>query len=183
MRTDEEMMWKTLSSEYVLRDPWMTVRRDRMLLPTGEILDPCWALEYPEWVSVLAFAKDGRMVFERQYRHGLQIVEYEIPAGVVEKGESPLEAAQRELAEETGYGGGEWEPWMQTCANPSVMNNLTHVFIARQVEPLTDRHLDRTEDIEVYLLTEQEVFDLLCKDSIKQSLMAAPLWKYFATKR
>ncbi len=63
------------------------------------------------------------------------------------------------------------------------MNNLTHVFIARQVEPLTDRHLDRTEDIEVYLLTEQEVFDLLCKDSIKQSLMAAPLWKYFATKR
>jgi 8-oxo-dGTP pyrophosphatase MutT (NUDIX family) len=182
MRTDEEMMWKTLSTEYVLIDPWMTVRRDRMLLPSGEILDPCWALEYPDWVSVIAITTDGRFVFERQYRHGLHIVEYEIPAGVTEEGETPLQAARRELAEETGYGGGQWEPWMVTSANPSVMNNLTHVFLARGVEPLTDRHLDRTEDIEVYLLSEQDVLDLLASDSIKQSLMAAPLWKYFASR-
>jgi 8-oxo-dGTP pyrophosphatase MutT (NUDIX family) len=183
MRTDEEMMWKTLSSEYLLRDPWMTVRRDRMQLPTGQILDPCWALEYPDWVSVIALTKDGKMILERQYRHGLRIVEYEIPAGVIEKGETPLEAARRELAEETGYGGGEWEPWMQTCANPSMMNNITHVFLARNVEPMTERHLDRTEDIEVYQLSEEEVYELVANDSIKQSLMAAPLWKYFATKK
>jgi hypothetical protein len=56
------------------------------------------------------------------------------------------------------------------------------VFLARGVEPLTDRHLDRTEDIEVYLLSEQDVLDLLASDSIKQSLMAAPLWKYFASR-
>lgn len=177
------MMWKTLSSEYLLRDPWMTVRRDRMQLPTGQILDPCWALEYPDWVSVIALTKDGKMILERQYRHGLRIVEYEIPAGVIEKGETPLEAARRELAEETGYGGGEWEPWMQTCANPSMMNNITHVFLARNVEPMTERHLDRTEDIEVYQLSEEEVYKLVANDCIKQSLMAAPLWKYFATKK
>ena len=107
-RTDEEMKWKTLSSEYVVKEPWMTVRKDKLLLPDGRVKDDYWSLEYPDWINVIATTKDGHYIFERQYRHGLDCVAWEIPAGVIEKGEEPLAAARRELMEETGFGGGEW---------------------------------------------------------------------------
>lgn len=113
-RSDEELRWKTLSSEYILKEPWMTVRKDCMQLPNGNINPAYWCLEYPDWINVIAITDDGKYVFERQYRHGLDIVEWEIPAGVVEKGEEPMHAAQRELMEETGFGGGEWELFMES---------------------------------------------------------------------
>ena len=59
-----------------------------------------YVLEYPDWVNVIAITESGDFVMERQYRHGLQWTGYEICAGVCESGESPLEAAQRELYEE-----------------------------------------------------------------------------------
>ena len=89
-RTDEEMKWKTLSSEYVVKKPWMTVRKDKLLLPDGRVKDDYWSLEYPDWINVIATTKDGHYIFERQYRHGLDCVAWEIPAGVIEKGEEPL---------------------------------------------------------------------------------------------
>ena len=179
-RSDDEMRWKTVSSEYVIREPWMTVRKDKMMLPDGRVKEGYWSLEYPDWINVIALTKSGEFIFERQYRHGLGIVEFEIPAGVIEKGETPLEAARRELMEETGFGGGNWQLFMETCQNPGTCNNITHTFLARGVEPKGERHLDDNEDIDVYLLSEAEVRGILERDEIKQSMMSAPLWKYFA---
>ena len=93
---------------------------------------------------------------------------------------SPLEAARRELLEETGYGGGEWRPLTCICANPATQNNLTHCFLATGVERIGDQHLDTTEDIRVHLFTREELLELLRTDRIRQALMAAPLWRYFA---
>ena len=146
--------WKLLDSEYLIRRPWLTARRDCVQLPDGTV----------------------------QYRHGLQDVFMELVAGTCEQGEDPLAAAQRELLEETGYAGGEWTPYGVLSANPTSMNNLSHIFLATGVERVAEQHLDDTEDIAVHLLTEQEVLALLRADRIKQALMAAPLWKYFATR-
>ena len=115
-----------------------------------------------------------------QYRHGLQDIFTELVAGVAEKGETPLEAAKRELLEETGFGGGEWTLNTVLSANPGSQNNLTYSFIARGVEQITGQHLDTTEDVSVRILTREEVYRLLADDEMKQALMAAPLWKYFA---
>lgn len=90
-----------------------------------------------------------------------------------------LAAAQRELAEETGYGGGEWRLLMTVSANPSTHSNLTHCFLATGVEKIGEQHLDPTEDLRVHLLTREEVLELLRTDRIQQALMAAPLWRYF----
>lgn len=97
------MEWKTLKSEYIIRRPWLTARRDTVELPTGVVNDEYYVLEYPDWINVIAVTPDGRMVFVRQYRHALGQTCFEIVAGVIEKGEEPLEAARRELLEETGY--------------------------------------------------------------------------------
>lgn len=174
--------WKILDREYLFKRPWLTARRDKVQLPDGRINPEYYVLEYPDWINVIAITKTGMFVMVEQYRHGLQDVFTELVGGVIEPGEDPLAAARRELLEETGFAGGDWELYMVISQNPSTSNNYTYCFIARGVEETARQHLDETEDIAVKLLTEQEVKNMLVNDQIKQALMAAPLWKYFATK-
>ena len=179
---NEEKKWRVLSSEYLIKRPWLTARRDVAELPDGRINHEYYVLEYPDWVNIIAVTKDGRIVMERQYRHGLGNTCYELPCGVIEAGETPLEAAKRELQEETGYAGGEWKEWMTLSPNPATSTNLAHSFLAVGVEKVSGQHLDATEDIDVYLLSQDEVRELLAENQILQALMAAPLWKYFYEK-
>lgn len=180
MRTDNEMMWKTLESDVIIDRPWLQARRDRVQLPNGKVHEEYYVLHYPTWINVIAITCDGMMVLERQYRHAAKKVGTEIVAGCVEPGEMPIEAARRELQEETGYTGGTWTELMKIAPNPSTMDNYCHCFLAEGVELTSERCLDETEDIEVILKTKQETFAMLCKGELEQALMVAPLWKYFA---
>jgi 8-oxo-dGTP pyrophosphatase MutT (NUDIX family) len=175
--------WKILRSEYISRRPWMTARRDEVQLPDGRIIPEYWVLEFPDWVNVIALTKDGDMVMVRQYRHALGLTEYELCAGVMEEGESPLEAAKRELLEETGFGGGTWTEFMSICANPSNHTNLAHTFLAVGVERVCEQHLDATEELTCHVLSQDEVFGMLQRGEIFQALMAAPLWRFFYERR
>lgn len=177
---DKEMKWKTLEQKYIIKRPWLTARVDKVELPTGAIIDEYYVLEYPDWVNTIAITKEGKFVFVRQYRYGIGKTVDELCAGVIEKGEEPLAAAKRELMEETGFGGGKWQEWMQISANPGTHTNITHCFLAHDVELVGKQHLDRGEDIDVQLFTRGEVLHKLRNGEIWQSLMAAPLWKYFA---
>lgn len=173
--------WTQLKSERIVsRPPWLSVRCDEVRLPDGRVIPEYYILEYPDWINVIAITEDGRFVMERQFRYGLGRTCYEIPAGVMEPGETPEEAARRELEEETGYVGGTWTEIMTLSGNATSMNNLSHSFLAMGVKPNGKVHLDATEDLEVKLLTRDEVYALLLNDAIKQSLMAAPLWRYFS---
>lgn len=173
--------WKTLKSEYIIKRPWLTARRDVVQLPNGEINDEFYVLEYPDWINVIAITPDDHFVFVRQYRYALDLDSVELCAGVIEPNETPEEGARRELLEETGFGGGEWQEFMTIGQNPSTCNNLTHCFIATGVEKIQDQHLDRTEDIDVVLLSREQVLEMLNSDTLKQALMLAPLWRYFAS--
>lgn len=176
--------WKTLNSRYLIKRPWLTARCDCVELPSGIQMPEYYVLEYPDWINVIAITKDNEFVFVEQYRHGLGEVSMELCAGVCEnKDGSHLESAKRELLEETGYAGGQWEHFMTLSANTSTMNNLTYCFVAKGVELVSSQHLDDTEDINVHLLSLDEVRQLLLSDSIRQSLMAAPLWKYMAINK
>lgn len=178
---DKTRRWKILSTEYLIRRPWLTARRDKVQLPDGRINPEYYVVEYPDWVNVIAITKEGRFVMERQYRHAVGMTCYELPCGVMEEGETTLQAAQRELMEETGYGNGTWSELMEITPNPSSMSNFTHCFLAKGVEKITEPHLDATEELEVYLLKEDEVKALLKNDELIQSLMIAPLLKYFSS--
>lgn len=173
------MRWTQLHSEYIIRRPWLTARRDKVQLPNGRVLDEYYVLEYPTWINVVAIDRRGLMVLERQYRHARQLVSTEIVAGCVEPGETPLEAAKRELLEETGYTGGTWSELMTIAPNPSTMSNLCHCYLAEGVERTAEPHLDAGEDIEVFLKTKGEVREMLGQGTFQQALMVAPLWKYF----
>ena len=170
--------WKVLESEYLVRRPWLTARRDRLELPDGRIIPEYYVLEYPDWVNVIAITKDGQFIMERQYRHAARKISLELPCGVMEEGETPLEAAQRELLEETGLGGGQWKKLMELSPNPSAMSNTTHCFLAIGVEKIAEQHLDETEELSVLFMTKEEVKRMLNENQICQALMVAPLYKY-----
>lgn len=177
---EQRNKWAILESEYLIQRPWLTARRDKVQLPDGRIIPEYYVLEYPDWVNVIAITADGQFVMERQYRHAAGSTNFELPCGVMEKGEEPLEAAKRELKEETGYGGGKWQELMVLSANPTAMTNMTHCFLAVGVEKMSKPHLDPTEDLSVHLLSREEVCNLIQNNEIIQSLMVAPLLKYLS---
>ena len=124
--------------------------------------------------------EDGQMIMERQYRHAIGKTAFELPCGVIEKGEEPLAAAKRELQEETGYGEGSWTLLMSGCSNPDSMSNSCYSFLATDVKKVSGQSLDATEDLSVHLLSPEYVKQLLVDGEILQILHVAPLWKYFA---
>lgn len=181
MEKQEIKKWKVLDSEYIAHEPWFTVRREKVQLPNGSIIPSYYVSEYPAWIAVLALTRDGKMVMERQYRHGWGEVAYELCAGVVEASDvSYMEAAKRELLEETGYGNGEWEEFTVMNVNPGTHNNMIYCFLAKNVEKVSGSHQEPTEDIAVELLDPSEVRKLLMENQIVQASHVAPLWKYFA---
>lgn len=177
---DDHLRWKILSTEYLIRRPWLTARKDQVQLPDGRVHPEYYVLEYPGWVNVIAETKEGLLVLERQYRHGLGQVSTEICAGCIEEGEDPLTAAQRELWEETGYTGGRWTLLTTLSPNASAMNNLSYSFLAQGVEQTSTQHLDPNEDIHVFLATKEDTLDMLRQGQFLQALMVAPLWQFFA---
>ena len=129
-----------------------------------------------QWLT----AREGDFVLVRQYRHALGVTAMEICAGVMEQGEEPMQAAQRELLEETGYGNGTWRPLMTIAPNPGTMTNRCHCFLATDVEKVSGQHLDDTEDIQVHVVSRDEMLRMLKNNELYQAMMYAPLWKYFA---
>lgn len=174
-----DKIWEILSSEYLLESKWINVRKDKVRMPKGVELDDFYILEYPDWINVIAITEEGDFVLERQYRNGTQTVEYEICAGVIEKGEEPLTAAQRELYEETGFGGGEWSLYCVTAPNPAAMTNRNYTFLAKGVKQISSQHLERTEDIDVIVVSREEVKQILKDGKMMQGIMQAPLWRMF----
>ena len=172
--------WTTLESRYLIRRPWLTARVDKVQLPNGVVNPEHYVLEYPNWVNVIAITPEGKYVMVRQYRHAMDEVMIELCAGTCEQNEPPLQAAQRELREETGYACGQWQEIMVIGQNPSICNNITHCFVASGVECVGSQQLDESEDIEVLLMSRDEVLGLLNRNEMLQALMAAPLWKHFA---
>ena len=77
--------WKVLESEYLVRRPWLTARRDRLELPDGRIIPEYYVLEYPDWVNVIAITKDGQFVMERQYRHAARKIIWSFPVALWRK--------------------------------------------------------------------------------------------------
>lgn len=179
----DPMEWEVLKSEYLYKRPWLTARREHVKLPTGAEIEDFYILEYPEFCNVIAITKEGKFLMERQYRHAQHLTAYEIPAGCVEEGEDPMEAAKRELYEETGYAGGKWSHLMTISPNAGACTNYSHTYVAEGVECVSSQHLEESEDIKIELMNEETVYEMLKNDEFHQAMMAAPLWKYFAIKK
>ena len=129
-----ELDWQRLRSERGPALGILDVRFDWMQHPTGERVLKRLVLESVDWINVVALNSDGLSIMVDQYRFGIGARTLETPGGMVDAGETPLQAAQRELLEETGYGGGAWSSLGAVQPNPAIHPHLCHHFLARGVE-------------------------------------------------
>jgi 8-oxo-dGTP pyrophosphatase MutT (NUDIX family) len=161
-----EKSWKLLQSEAVSDQRIFRVRHDRYRLETTAAEQDFVVLDMPDWVNVVPVTDDGRIVLVRQYRHGIRRLSLEPPGGVIDPGESPLAAAERELREETGYQAETLQFLGRVAPNPAIQNNWCHLFLARNCRPLAQQRLDRFECIAVETYRPEEVGELLRREEI-----------------
>lgn len=171
-----DLPWKKLSSTYLHKGPWATLRSDRCEMPNGHIVEDYYVLEYSNWVNAVAITEDNKILIVQQYRHAAEIVSLELPGGVIDGDETPEQALRRELLEETGYMFDDFELLCTTYANPSTANNQTRCYLARGGKKVQDQSLDEQEDIIVELHTIEEVKELLLTNKIAQALHCTGLF-------
>jgi ADP-ribose pyrophosphatase len=171
--------WTLLDSKYVIERPWATLRVDKLQLPNGNIKEEYYVLEYPTWVNMIGITAENQVLFVTQYRHGAGQIMTELPAGVVEEGEDPADAARRELLEETGYAFDSIEKIAELYANPATSGNITHTYVLQGGKKIQEQELDNSEDIEVVLMSIEEAKVFLLENKIGQALHSAALFYAF----
>jgi len=128
-------------------------------------------VQAPDWVNVLALTPDGRLVLVRQFRFGVDAFSLEIPGGVIEPGEDPVEAGLRELREETGFTGRGARLLGCVHPNPAIQSNRCHFVFVEEAVRTAALEWDADEEIEVTTVPVDEVFAFARGGGITHSLV------------
>jgi 8-oxo-dGTP pyrophosphatase MutT (NUDIX family) len=163
--------WKRKESEYVADCRVFKVRRDVSADPRDGREHDFYVIEAPDWINVVPLTRGGEVVLIEQYRHGSREVSLEIPGGMVDPGETPREAAARELLEETGYAATELLFLGKTRPNPAIQENWIHTYLARGAEFKGEPEFGGTEQTIVRLAPLEEIPSLIAEGKITHSLV------------
>ena len=140
-------------------------------------------LDSANWVNIIPVTKSGNIVLIKQYRHGIDTITIEIPGGLIEKGEEPGNAGQRECTEETGYFSEEKAVFLgKTTPNPAFLNNTCYSYVWNNVELVYEQNLDRHEEITVFEKSISEVKEMILNGEINHSLVLNAFFYYFLQK-
>ena len=163
--------WRRESSEHLADCRVFKVRRDVSVDPRGGRAHDFYVIEAPDWINVVPVTARGEVLLIEQYRHGTGELSLEIPGGMVDGGESPAEAAARELTEETGYEARELIPLGRTRPNPAIQDNWIHTFLARGCEYRHEPVCAGTEHTVVRLAPLSDIPRLIAEGRITHSLV------------
>lgn len=195
--------WKLLDTEYLVNAPWLKVAKEKCELPNGKIIDDFYTLWQPDWVLILARTVDGNWVMTEQYRHGTGKIALEFPAGIINKGETPEQAALRELQEECGFSINNEQLTMSNCStelhfsqqqqsrqqavitylgsfpvNPDRHRGVFHVVFIDGVTRNGSTHFDDTEEIESSELSDEMLQAKILDGTFNHPLQIAGYFKW-----
>lgn len=124
---------KRLGSRTLCRTKIFTVTEDHVIEPGGVAVRRAVVRHGPSAV-IIPVDSAGRVLLVRQFRLPVQAAIWELPAGRVNQGETPLQAARRELREETGYRARRWKKLLAFYPTPGYVTEHMHVFLATELE-------------------------------------------------
>ncbi len=171
--------WKVLESKRDTSYRVFSIRTDTAQSPRNGSICDFYILESNPWVNVIPLTADEEVVLVRQYRHGIRDLTLEIPGGLVDDGDTPEQAAWRELGEETGYGAKEMISLGSVHPNPAIQNNLCYTFLAKGAYKAGKQHQDTAEDIEVIIRPLEEIPKMIKEGEITHSLVIVAFYRYF----
>jgi ADP-ribose pyrophosphatase len=168
--------WEILSSEVVVDSPWYRLRRDACRLPDGSVVESYYVREHAGFSVVFAITPDRHVIFTRQYKHGIGELVLELPAGMLEPGEDPLECARRELEEETGYVARDFSLVAEFTTDPTSSTGRFSLFLARDAKPEGIISPEATEQVDTLLLPIGDVFDQVRRRNVRSASQVASIY-------
>ncbi|UOF92926.1 NUDIX hydrolase [Fodinisporobacter ferrooxydans] len=178
---DDQVQEKTLESKRIFDGKVISLDLLTVRLPNGREATR-EVVKHPGAVAVLAVTEEGKIVFVRQYRKAIERVSLEIPAGKLEPGEDPFEAAQRELQEETGYRAQEWQHLHSFFTSPGFADEIMHVYVAKQLEK-TQANPDDDEFLQVLEADAVQILLWLQQQAIIDAKTLVPLYWWLWQQR
>jgi 8-oxo-dGTP pyrophosphatase MutT (NUDIX family) len=174
--------WPLVAEESLLKTPVFEVRRHLFNSPKDGKDKPFTVLNCPDWVQVLAFTPDRRVLLVRQFRHATRQISLELPGGVIEPGQTPLAAGERELREETGYAAENFRQVAAFRPNPAVQNNTAYVFAAENARQVGPTDFDENEELDLVLVPAAALRRLVLTGTVDHVIMAAAILFYYAAE-
>jgi 8-oxo-dGTP pyrophosphatase MutT (NUDIX family) len=135
-----------------------------------------------DWVNIVALTPEEEVVLVRQFRHGTRDFTLEIPGGMIDSGETPAQAAIRELREESGYAGDAPVLLGVVTPNPAFLNNHCYTYLLENCRRIGEPELDRGEDLEVSTRPLREIPGIIDSGAIDHALVVCAFW-WLAQKR
>jgi len=163
--------------------PWLEVAVEKIALPDGRVIDEFLQLKGRDFVVVVPFTDDGRVVTIRSYKHGPRRVSVALPAGLLDGDEQPEDAARRELLEETGYEATRWERIGSFVVESNYGLNTEHAFVARGARQVREPRSGDLEEILVELRTRDELIAAIRSGDVAQLSSAAAIGLALALER
>ncbi len=178
---NEPAAWEVIARRTLISDRWLTLHADTVRTDSGVVLDPYYVIDERSWSCAVPVLPDGRVVLIEQYRHGAGGIYFELPAGDIDAGETPAQAAVRELAEESGYlAVSDPLPLGALYPEPSRNRSIGHGFVVRVDPHPVASALDHGEAIRPRLFTVPEVFAALADGRIAHAVQVAFLYRAHA---
>ena len=186
---ENKLAWREEGRKQVFDCRIFSIRESYCRSPENE-LRTFTVIDAADWViviPVLETPQGKKFVMVRQWRHGSYGLSLEFPGGVSEPGEEPIDAAAREMHEETGYKPGKIRKIGEFSSNPAIMSNRTHFFLAEDLVDTGKRKLDIDEYVETELVSVDTVIQGMGRAPYIHSLMGSAITLYlqtsFPTKR
>lgn len=161
-------MWKLIKRDKIIDNRWLSVKKDKVELPNGMIIDDFYSVTIPDAAAVVAVDAEGNIILKKEFKYATSEELIEIPAGMFEPEESDgLEVAKRELLEETGYISDEWMYFGDTFESSSKLTNRMHIYLAQNCKRVSEQKLDETEELDVLVVPFEEAIEMVMRNIIK----------------
>ena len=181
---DKNLAWEEISVEHIVQDQWIDFRKSAYRYPDGRVFEPFYSYSRKDYVVIVASDEEEYYICVRQFRQGIKEVTTEFPAGGIERddgreyrmngtaggAEGILEAAKRELKEETGYVSDEWEHLLTIPSNATIADNYATILSAKNCRLVADQDLDETEVLHICKCSADEIEAMIYEGQFQQAM-------------